>query len=608
MEVKFPYPKYRIGQREAVEAIVKSVTSMEALALSAPTGFGKTVCILYALKKLRVDRVLYAVRTRNEIQPPLREAVKLGYKPVFLISKKNTCPLLLESKSLPLEDFWENCKILREERECEYFENSSRISGEEVWETLKLGVKGPYRVIRELVSLRLCPYYTLKSVIDYSDLIIVTYPYIFNPVIREYTFENVELEHAVLVVDEAHSLIDLADIIEKKLSTRRVENAIRELEVYTPTLTLYIEKLRELENLWETLPSGRGYTSTDKNVVLEVLGEPQEWYDIAQEIRYKKLLEADSTSRKASVRVHTLSIAIFLDLLKTEEFQLFTTVKRGEKQLTVKLVDPSLIVGPPLTSVGSLILSSGTLPPKSFFVEVLGVDRSFRELDVELEYGPVFPLENRVTIVLTYVTSKFTRRSESLYEKYAEVVRDTFKNTPQITLVVYPSYEFMDNVVKKLRKLDNVIVEGEDTKISEVVEEASKREKILINAVAGGKLCEGVEILKSTGESLIKTVIIAGIPYPQPDDYLEKMLENLSRKIGREKAWDHLVRDTAVVRVKQALGRALRSERDKALFILADYRFMDGRVRSKLKLAYNTIATTHNQYLEMLDRLSSEYF
>lgn len=607
LQARFPYEKFRAGQRESIRTLVEEYAKNNSILFSAPTGFGKTICILYALKNLDVEKAIYAVRTINEIQPPLREAVKLKYKPVFLISKKKMCPLAYESKSLPLEDFWENCKILREGRECVYYENTVRLKIRK-WEHLSLGVRGPFRVVKGLVEEGLCPYYFLRELIEEADLIIVTYPYIFNPIIREYTFDRIDFEEVTVVVDEAHSLINLVDMVEKSITKKKIEHVIREVERYVEGSEMLVERLSELLKLLEKLPYRKGYTLVDKDLVREVLGDPQEWYDLAVEIRYKKLLEADVASRKVRVRVHTSSIATFSELLDMEEFYLFTNLRRGEKTLTLKLVDPSLIVSPPLTTVKGLILTSGTLPSKEYFKNVLGVNRDFKELDVEVEYGPIFPLENRVVVVLTYLTSRYDKREESTYKKYAEVVREAYKATPKITLAVYPSYEFMGKVLEKLKLGREVIVETEDTKISEVADEALERGKVLINAVAGGKLCEGVEIVDESGRSLIETVVIAGIPYPQPDDYSAAVLRRLSEKIGEVKAREHLVRDVAVVKVKQALGRAIRSEHDRAVYILADYRFMDERVRSKLRIPYNIISTTHNRYLEILSVLASEYF
>ena len=605
-KVEFPYAKFRPGQKESISTLAKIISSGEAIAFSAPTGFGKTVTVLYACKIINTDKILYAVRTRNEIYPPLRESLKLNYKPVFFTSKKVLCPLLLE-KNIPLEDFWENCRILRKEGKCKYYRNVSSIDEALVWKAIRSSEGVPVRIIKKMWSLKLCPYYTFKKVLDSSNLIIVTYPYLFSPFIREYTLESIDLNSLILVVDEAHSLIGLADMMEKRVSKRKVALALKEIEEYGPHEVELKRRLEELLKHWDKLPLGKGYKHVDKRIFQDILGESYEWFDLSWDIRAKKLKRIVDTHDKVKVIVHSLSIATLLSLLEEEAFQAYTMMKGEDKIVVVKTIDPSIIASPVLTNTKCLILMSGTLPSPTFFNDVLGVMRDIKELDVEEIYGPTFPYENRATIVLTYVTSKYTKRSPHIYKSYAKIVEDAYKILPDAILVIYPSYEFMHNVLSRINITAKAIVETEDTRIGDVIDYVLAHKHVLIHGVAGGKLSEGIEVIdEKTEESMIKAVIVAGIPYPQPDDYTNQLLNVIGSRVGMDKAWDHLFRDIASVRTKQALGRAIRSEVDRALYVLCDNRFMDPKVRSKLKIYYNKILTDHKQYVETL-KLTSEY-
>jgi Rad3-related DNA helicases len=122
-EVRFPYPQARKGQIELARSIAEVVRSGGSIVVKAPTGYGKTVAVIYGLLLGGAERVIYLVRTVNEIDPVLKEARLFEEDPVILISARRTCPLMVRpgAPPLPHEDFWRNCAILRVKGLCEYY-------------------------------------------------------------------------------------------------------------------------------------------------------------------------------------------------------------------------------------------------------------------------------------------------------------------------------------------------------------------------------------------------------------------------------------------------------------------------------------------------------
>ncbi|MEM0497766.1 MAG: helicase C-terminal domain-containing protein, partial [Acidilobaceae archaeon] len=49
---------------------------------------------------------------------------------------------------------------------------------------------------------------------------------------------------------------------------------------------------------------------------------------------------------------------------------------------------------------------------------------------------------------------------------------------------------------------------------------------------------------------------------------------------------------STIIRVKQALGRAIRSPEDKAVYILLDYRYLRRDIKELLQLEYNDVVTS----------------
>lgn len=606
--IKFPYESFRRGQREVAEAVRKAVESRHLLALQAPTGFGKTAAVIYGLLLADADRVLYVVRTRNEIAPVTKELERFGVRYTFLYSARRMCPLLRRSsgeEAPSIDEFWENCKLARLKGICNYFNSLSEIDKETITNIIREGEGDPFKTVKLLIGYGLCPFFALKSMIDDVKFVVATYPYLFKHRIFESVFEPHEYNDFHIVVDEAHSLMEAHTMVEEKLRVKDIEVALREIKEYTPDYEGAIEALKRLLNHVRGLKAGDRLRRVDKTLVVEILGDPQNWVDVATEIRLKKVKHAleEAPEQTTRVKVATARIAAFAEALMQEESHLYVSIEKSEKTLHVLPCTPCVVVGEPLSRAKSAILMSGTLPPASYIRDVLCVRKQVSVYDVEMFHGIVHSQKQYYTIVLTDVSSKYTSRTKEMFDRYAKYLKTTYELTKGVILAVYPSYEFMHSIVSRLPQDYNMIIEGKETTISEVREIALSSKRLLINAVAGGKLSEGIELVSDRGESLIKVVFVAGVPYPQPDDLLLDFMEWLEAKVGKDDTKYYAYTITAAVRVRQALGRAIRGPSDKALYVLGDRRFFYQRLRSLLKIKYNRVAHSVDDYRSVLERV-----
>jgi DNA excision repair protein ERCC-2 len=114
---------------------------------------------------------------------------------------------------------------------------------------------------------------------------------------------------------------------------------------------------------------------------------------------------------------------------------------------------------------------------------------------------------------------------------------------------------------------------------------------MIVVAVSHGKLLEGVELVKD-GRSLIDVVIVAGIPYPVPDDVYKIRRDRILLRLGilkdskeaKEFERTYLRHQPALTTVKQAIGRAIRNPEDMAEIFLVDHRFNEIEWRTDLGL------------------------
>ncbi len=617
-EPKFPYPEFRPGQREVASYVEKAVREGYVLALQAPTGFGKTAAVIYGLVKAKPDKVIYVVRTRNEIQPVVRELSRFRVSYTFLYSARRMCPLFRrhpgngdeEEDYTTVEDFWEACKLARLKGICHYYTNLQGADANTVEKVVEEAGEDPYLAVALLSSYKLCPFFALKILIEKATFVVATYPYLFNPDIFTATFEPKSYSDFVVVVDEAHSLIEAHTMMERRLSLNDIDRAVGELKSIGEEELL--KKLKSLRSLI-TGRAARGAVRLDPNRLLKQLGDPEDWEPVVHEVRLRKISEA-LTGNEQAVKTYVSRILAVLDAL-ARGARVYLITENGRTYLKALPVDPCTVTETPLNEARAVILMSGTMPPTSMLRDLLCISKKIVNIDVELFYPQVAAMYSnyRRTIVAAELTSKFSERTSKMFRLYADYIKATVSFIRHgIVLAVFPSYEFMNNVIRELKnneldELGEVVVEGRLTTISEVHERLRELEgRMVVMAVAGGKLVEGVEYVDEHGRTLIRVVFVAGVPYPQPDPIFEDYLNAVSKKLGETKARDYVFNVTATIRVKQAIGRAQRSPGDRVLIVLGDRRFLYRRVKELLKLRYDAISYNLDSFTKKVQRLVKE--
>ncbi len=581
--MRFPYSKARKGQLEVIERIRNSLG--RKVFLKAPTGFGKTIVAISS--HLGEGLTMYAVRTRNEMSPVIRELRRVGASFTLVFSASRMCPMA--GKAVDTE-FWLNCKLLRSRNLCPYYLRLPSVSDEELRNVLmSVGTTDPHKVAESLVKeLGVCPFFALTRLIRQSDFAVVTYPYVFRNEVFDTAFEGLGRGDMWLILDEAHTVMNPQLVISEELDEFTVEKAIREVKAHR----LGNEVLKYLEGLRLVLKGIRTslLRKLPKDEVVPDLATQVLLRDSLISLRVIKLRSVSSAVEVASSSTALGKVVKFLDLASSPGFRVYGAVGRDGTRVIKALTPDVSYVRDIIASFRGSLLMSGTLPSERIVKETMFQDALY--LDVEKEYGEVFPKENVAYVVYPSVTSSYRFRGEGTYLRYAELVSVLLNSLEKgIALVVYPSYKFMENVTK------NVLVEGVKQVIegygttSEEVEGLRNFGKAVIHAVAGGKVVEGLEILSSGGESMIKLVVIAGVPYPQPDDYVRDLRESLRGSVPPSMAKEFVMDVQAGVKVAQALGRAVRSERDVAFMVLADRRFLSRRLREALGVRYDGVVT-----------------
>ncbi|MEL9991361.1 MAG: ATP-dependent DNA helicase [Thermoproteus sp.] len=559
MERFFPYDQFRPFQRELASAILDGFRSGKIALVNAPTGLGKTSAALAAALTYakEVDaRVLYLVRTKNEMLQPLKELARLRARGVevkyaFLRNKQDMC-CYRELRGLPYAEFLAECRYLRALGKCKYYPPKPFEPGEAL---------SPRAFVKAACEAGTCAYEAAKALALWADVVVATYFYAFSPRAEQWA----DLQRAVLVVDEAHSLLDsVASINSVVVTEGEVRRARADAERYglqEAAATLY----KAQRGLRELRP---GPISIGD--VLSLFDEPSAIEKAAVEA-VKRRIDEGSTPYTPLV-----AVSEFVKTLRGAGRYL-VLVEESEEGLRLRAVpyDVSRIVANVLSSAKAAALISGSLPV-DLFAKAVPLPRPYRVFDVPLD--SYIGAENFVAVVDRSVTSKYTSRGEEMYRALARRIAVAVAASPGGVLVVFPSYDLLKAVRRYLSFNIPLYVEARDTDLEEV--ELSS--KFAVFAVAGGKLAEGVEYVRS-GKNLLSTVVVVGVPYPERDYYLDKRVEELSPGLGPEGAWSAVYLYNAVVKVRQAVGRLFRSPGDRGALVFLDYRFLEPEVYIHLK-------------------------
>jgi len=521
---------------------VESLKSKELVALQAPTGSGKTIFSLMVALSVK-SKALFIVRTHNQFYSVFREARRLNKSFGFLVGKANACAFTNEDVD----------------------SNDIECRGCPIHSAIKVEFKEqPASLVKKLKGLALtsgfCPYYSIvESSLD-SEVLAITYPYVFSPWLREAM--DLDFSERVIIVDEAHNLDYIAEMSERRISRHTVTAAISQC---TGEQTKVF--LSELLKRFYSLPEARdGYVLVEEP--LEVSDDELELLqDEYESIRAKMIEQRKVTKNYVGV------VLRFLNSLREQGRRLFAN---GDS-LVSRNPDPASYLKVLNEPELSIIIMSGTLPPKEYIESVWGLTRkmSYFNAEVLMERES---LGRKEWILAVDVTTSYSKRNETMWSRYASYLMRIYHTSKANVLALVPSYEVARKLIGKLTGV-RVIAEKERTSMEDL-SHAVKEGKSLIIAVGRGKLAEGIELTEE-GRSLISDIALVGIPFPFPDDYNKLRAQAIASRVGRAKE-EMLTKIPALITVRQAIGRAIRGPNDSATIWLLDSRYDNPWWKSRL--------------------------
>lgn len=182
-----------------------------------------------------------------------------------------------------------------------------------------------------------------------------------------------------------------------------------------------------------------------------------------------------------------------------------------------------------------------------------------------------------------------------MYRAIAGEITRLAAAVPGNVAAFFPSYDLMERVLALVRWSDlpkDVLVErrswtkaDRDQALPWLL--ARRGTGGLVVGVLGGGLSEGVDYR----DNLLRAVCIVGLPLSPPTVEVEALKAYYTQKFGGEKGHEYAVVYPALDKVLQAAGRPIRGERDRAIVVLMDRRYLDQRYAGALPPDFRYHAT-----------------
>ena len=609
MEVRssfFPFPSVREGQREFMADVKHAVEAGGILVAHAPTGIGKTVAALvpalqYAIENEKTVFFLTSKRSQHKIAIDTLRLIKerngLDITAVDITSKQSMCPRAVSIYREFYSLFNEFCRNEQRNKRCWYYMNHDA----DALARIRSEIMHVEELCEWCKTRQVCPYKAALEVGKSADVIVCDYNHLFSRDIASKMLEKIEknLDELIVIVDEAHNLPDRirnnlsSELRLKTISetARGIRNIDRELYNNLLQMEMILKKL-----VTNAAKAKRAEITVDRDFLI---GELEKMLRRRIEVlSYKEFINAirsraeaihASTSRSMPMSTggesetrkerdilqsNLASISDFLDAWTTEEKCLRILSINDNPTLSLKLLDPSVLSEPVFRRAHASIMMSGTLYPVEMYADVLGATRVNGREIILREYKSPFPRENRLIAVTRGLTTKYTKRGEAMYRRIGEKIEAIAENVRGGMAVFFPSYALLKAILAYLSPQirRRVMVERREmgkTERNRLYEQLRDEESGILFAVQGGSFSEGMDYESNT----LKAIIVVGLPLSPPTLEVKATQGYYTGKYGADKGRLYGYLYPAITKVLQAAGRGIRSEHDRCIIVLMDYRF-----------------------------------
>lgn len=595
--LEFPYDKYRKNQRKLAVAVYKTITASGRIFIQAPTGTGKTISVLFpavkAMGEGNTEKIFYLTAKTITRQAALDAIGKmqgkgLRIKAIVLTAKDKIC-FKEESDCNP-----EYCEYARG-----YYDRVNTVL-KEVFEKEDI-------ITRELVEEyagrhMVCPFELSLDISYWTDCIICDYNYVFDPRVSLRRFFAETESNYVLLIDEAHNLVDRArEMFSAELYKKPFLELKRLMKVKAPLISKAASGIN-LAMLAIKKKSGSKNCCMSKEELKELypvlrafIRQGEEWLSSNhREQGYREVLELYFEA-SAFIRIYEIF---------DERYTAYVELSGSDVKLKLFCLDPSKLLGDITGRMKASAFYSATLTPLNYFKDILGGS----EQDYNIKLPSPFEESNLSLNIAGNVSTRYADRESSLSE-IVEYIKAVVKARKGNYLIFFPSYKYMNEVfglftvrypeIKTILQQPAMQEEEKERFLQCFCRD--KEEELIGFAVMGGIFSEGIDL---EGDRLVGAVVV-GVGLPQVCFERDIIMDFFKRK--NSKGFEYSYMYPGMNKVMQAAGRVIRTESDRGAVLLIDERFCSGRYISIFPQEWmnKNIVTNHEELRRILEEFWS---
>lgn len=597
----FPYP-HREGQAEMVRQVREAVEAARPLVMESGTGTGKTaVSLAGVLEALQGSgrRAVYLTRTKSQQLQVIREAAAIrsgrGILCVGMQGRSSaTCPLMRDDPELAGGTSEELSRLCSAHKRpgadgrpaCRHYAGVDDEAAARYADLLRRSHPSPEEFAAACIADGVCPYEMSKRLLREADVIAAPYPFVFSPAVSIHFHDWIGRppSDTVLIVDEAHNLPGyLRGLMSCECTARSARMAAAEAERQgDPEVLRGIRVTEVAEAYIGCLEHAMGHHLDDEDGLLPY-GLLQEWMmerfglpSTALDGLYAAMFrmgEEVCAARQAEFRLPRSHIRAFAGFLLEwgrcdEESYVHLVVGGDRPRLEAYCLDPCEAAAPLRECLASVSMS-GTLRPLRHYTDELGLDGA-----IERVFPSPFPAENLLVLHADDVSTSFEelRQDPDCLRRISDRAVGLLRAVPCNSAVFFPSYNLMERLLADgFPGLPDrpVFLERRgmpQSELMDLIARFSASEDGILLSVSGGRISEGMDF---PGREL-ELAILVGVPFPRPTARQKAVTRYLDHRFGD--GWEYASKVPAQRRMRQSIGRLIRSEGDRGAVLILDRR------------------------------------
>lgn len=562
-ELDFPF-EYRPGQKKLVSDVYRTIMRQKLLFMQAPTGVGKTISTIFpavkAVGEELADRIFYLTAktiTATVAKETFALLEKNGYraKTIQITAKEKLCPCD-EMECNPVT--------------CPYAKGHFDRVNDAVFDLLhRCEMIERDDILSQADRYTVCPFELCLDTASWCDNIICDYNYVFDPnvYLKRFFQEGIKGDY-IFLIDEAHNMVERSrQMYSAQIYKEDFLTVKRIMKEHSRSIKKALEKCNKI--LLGMKRECENYT------VYDTFGNMVFSFMRLMTLLDEFLQKANEFPGKKDVMDFYFELRNFLNIydLVDEHYVMYSELEAdGRFMLKLFCVDPSLNIQKRLDKGKSAVFFSATFLPVNYYKSLLSTKKD----NYAIYADSTFDSKKRLLAMATDVSTRYTRRSRSEYERIAGYINAVVMQKTGNYMVFFPSYKMMNDVADiycekyadetELMLQKNNMSEAEREEFLDRFSEESDRTLVAFG-IMGGIFGEGIDL---KNDRLIGAIVVGtGLPQISNERTILKDYYDAENGCG----FDYAFRYPGINKVLQAAGRVIRTTEDTGVILLLDERF-----------------------------------